>query len=122
MKESNIYMKIESPFIEEFPPGYDKLTMVEVRAEWSGGTHLMDLIIKKIEREFQEQIRVERIDFETSKKLLSQFGVESAPAILFISKGQIIEVIKETLSQKNLEIVIRNLISNTSKVIERQSD
>ncbi len=112
MKESNIYMKIESPFIEEFPPVYDKLTMVEVRAEWSGGTHLMDLIIKKIEREFQEQIQVERIDFETSRKLLSQFGVESAPAILFISKGQIIEVIKETLSQKKLEILIVKLLAN----------
>ncbi|MCW9096944.1 MAG: thioredoxin family protein, partial [Ignavibacteriaceae bacterium] len=96
--------------------------LVEVRAEWSGGSHLMDLIINKIEEEFRHQIKVVRIDFEVHKELLSQFGIENAPALLLISKGQIIEVIKETLSRKSLEQIVRNLINrNGSSIREKKS-
>jgi thioredoxin-like negative regulator of GroEL len=83
-----------------------KLTLIEVRANWSGGSHLMDLIVNRIEEQFREQIRVLRIDFEIHKEFLLQFGVENAPAVLFISKGQVVEVISEILSQKNLEGLI----------------
>ena len=87
-----------------------KPALVVVQASWSGGSHLMDLIVNKIEEEFQEQIKVLRIDLDVHKELLSQFGIESVPAILLISKGQIIEIIKETLSRKSLEQIVRNLI------------
>ena len=78
----------------------------------------MDLIVNKIEEEYKEQIKVIRIDLEVHKELLSQFGIESAPAFLLISKGQIIEVIKETLSKKSLEQIIRNLIIRNDIYVE----
>jgi len=82
----------------------------------------MDLIVNKIEEEFQEQIKVIRIDLEVHKELLSQFGIENAPAFLLISKGQIIEIIKETLSRKSLEQIVRNLIfRNGSSIRENNS-
>ena len=86
------------------------LILVEVRAKWSGGSHLMDLIVNKLEEQFQTQLRVVRLDFETYRELLIHFGVEGAPAILFINKGQVVEVINETLSQKNLENLIHSHI------------
>lgn len=89
----------------------NKPSLVEVRANWSGDSHIMDLIINKIEEEFQKQIKVIRIDFEINKELLIQFGVESAPAILLIRNGQVVEVIKETLSRKNLKKIVRELIT-----------
>jgi thioredoxin-like negative regulator of GroEL len=66
----------------------------------------MDLIVNRVEEQYKERIRVLRIDFEIHKEFLLQFGVESAPAVLFISKGQVVEVISEILSQKNLEGLI----------------
>ena len=88
----------------------NKLALVEVQAKWSGGSHLMHLIINKVEEEFQNQINVLRIDFENHKDLLNQFGVDSAPALVFISRGQVVEVIKETLSRKNLERLVYEII------------
>jgi len=93
-----------------------KLTLVEVRANWSGGSHLMDLIVNRIEEQFREQIKVLRIDFEIHKEFLGQFGVESAPAVLFISKGQVVEVISEILSQKNLEELIHIHMLNDDSI------
>jgi len=91
-----------------------KPTLVEVRAEWSGGSHLMDLIVNKIGEEFRKEVRIVRIDFEVHKELLNQFGVVSAPALLLISKGQLIEVIKETLSRRRLEKIVRDLVTRNS--------
>lgn len=88
----------------------NKPALVEVQAKWSGGSHLMDLIINKVEEDFQNQITVIRTDFESHKELLNQFGVDSAPALLFIIRGQVVEVIKETLSRKNLERLVYDLI------------
>jgi thioredoxin 1 len=103
------YKKNEKRLLAEISTNR-KPALVVVQACWSGGSHLMDLIVNKIEEEFQEQIKVIRIDLDVHKELLSQFGIESVPAILLISKGQIIEIIKETLSRKSLEQIVRNLI------------
>ena len=103
------YKKNEKRLLAEISTNR-KPALVVVQACWSGGSHLMDLIVNKIEEEFQEQIKVLRIDLDVHKELLSQFGIESVPAILLISKGQIIEIIKETLSRKSLEQIVRNLI------------
>jgi len=98
-----------------------KPAIVLVKAEWSGGSHIMDLILNKIEEKFQNQINVIRIDLETHKELLRSFGIESVPALLLISKGQIVEVIKETLSQKTLQQVIQDLIYKSDSLEEKLS-
>ncbi|MDX1700090.1 MAG: thioredoxin family protein [Melioribacteraceae bacterium] len=92
------------------------LALVEVRADWSGCSHLMDLMVNKIEEQFNGQIKVVRINFDTNQRLLGEFGVENAPAILFIKNGQVIEIIKNTLSQKDLENIVNNLIAANESV------
>ena len=96
-----------------------KPAIVLVEAEWSGGSHIMSLILNKIEEKFKNQINVIRINFEIHKELLRSFGIETVPALLLISKGQIVEVIKETLSQKTLEQVIKNLIFRSDALEEK---
>jgi thioredoxin-like negative regulator of GroEL len=98
-----------------------KPILIEVRAEWSGGSHLMDPIVNEIKEEFKKEINVERIDFESYKKSLSPFGVESVPAFLLISKGEIIEVIKETISKTRLEKIVQDLIIKNSSKNEQKT-
>lgn len=115
------YKKNEKRLLAEISTNC-KPALVVVQACWSGGSHLMDLIVNKIEGEFQDQIKVIRIDLDVYKELLSQFGIESVPAFLLISKGQIVEIIKETLSRKSLEQIVRNLIiRNGSSIREKNS-
>jgi thioredoxin-like negative regulator of GroEL len=88
-------------------------SLVEIRSKWSGGSHLMDLIINKIEREYREEINIVRIEFEEHKELCSYLRIERAPAFLIMHNGQITEIIKETVSKKNLEIILCNLIGKS---------
>ena len=88
-------------------------TLVEVSSKWSGVSHLMDLITGKIELEYNQVINVVRIDFEEHKELCNCIGIERAPAFLMINNGNIIEIIKETVSKKSLEKIITNLLSGS---------
>ena len=88
-------------------------TLVEINSKWNGGSHLMDIIINKIEQEYREEINIVRIDFETHKELFDYLGINRAPAFLFINNGNIVEIIKETVSKKNLEKILYNLLSGS---------
>ncbi len=88
-------------------------TLVEVRSNWSGGSHLMDLITNKIELEYSTVLNIIRIDFESHKKLFNYIGIEKAPAFLLINKGDVIEIIKETVSKKSLEKILSNLFTGS---------
>ena len=100
----NIKNQDSEPFNRELP------TLVEIRSNWSGGSHLMDLITGNIELEYNSVLNIVRIDFDTHKELFNYIGIERAPAFLFISNGNIINIIKETVSKKSLEKIISNLL------------
>jgi len=93
-----------------------KPAVVFVKAEWSGASHIMDMILNKIEEKFQNQVKIIRIELDTHKELLHSFGIENVPALILINKGQIVEVIKETMSQKALQLIIQNLIYNDNSL------
>jgi thioredoxin-like negative regulator of GroEL len=103
----NIKNQTNEKFIRERP------TLVEIRSNWSGGSHLMDLITAKIELEYNTVLNIVRIDFEAHKELFNYIGIEKAPAFLVISNGNIINIIKETVSKKSLENIISNLLSGS---------
>lgn len=86
-------------------------TLIEVQAEWSGESHLMDFILENIEGLFKERINVKRIDFEDHKEFLNRLGIECPPAFLFIKNGQVIEIVNEVLPKKNLIKKIHELLS-----------
>ncbi|MFZ0453820.1 MAG: thioredoxin domain-containing protein [Ignavibacteriaceae bacterium] len=100
----NIKNSVGEIFNRELP------TLVEVRSKWSGGSHLMDLIISKIELEYSSVLNIVRIDFEAHKELFNYIGIERAPAFLIINNGNIIDIIKETVSKRSLEKIISNLL------------
>lgn len=86
-------------------------SLVEVSSKWNGGSHLMDLIVNKIEEEYREKLNIIRIDLETHIELFSHLGISKAPAFLIINKGNIIEIIKETVSKKSLEKILNKVLS-----------
>lgn len=85
-------------------------TLIEVQAEWSGESHLMDFILEDIEELFSEKINVQRVDFEDHKEFLNQLGIKCPPAFLFIKNGQVIEIVNEILPKKNLVKKIYELL------------
>lgn len=88
-----------------------KPTLIEVQAEWSGESHLMDFILEEIEEQFLEKINVIRIDFDDHKEWLNQLGIKRPPAFLLIKNGQVMEIVNEILPKKYIVKKIYEFLS-----------
>ena len=67
----------------------NKPLLLEVRAECCDHSIFIDTIIKKIENEFDNSIRIARIDYQTYKKLLPGIDVENFPTVLLIKDKKV---------------------------------
>jgi thioredoxin 1 len=97
-----------------------KPMLIEVRAEWCGGSHIIAPIIKKIEEDFANRILIERIDYESNKNFLIECGIENVPAIILVKDGKIYKLINGTLSKRNLKKLIDDLLNNNNHTSENQ--
>jgi thioredoxin 1 len=91
-----------------------KPMLIEVKADWCGGSHIIAPIIKKIEQDFGNRIMIERIDYESNKSFLLDCGIENVPSIMLVKDGKIYKLINGTLSKRNLEKLINELLSNNN--------
>ncbi len=108
----------ESGPIKEFPKT-SKPMLIEVRADWCGGSHIIAPIIKKIEQEFENKITIERIDYESNRDFLIQCGVKNVPSIILVKDGKIYELINGTLSKRNLRKLVDDLLNNNNHSISK---
>ncbi len=88
--------------------------LVEVRAEWSGSSHIVAPIIKRVENEFRHLIEVRRIDLESNKKTLNEICAEFIPSVLFIKNGELLEILSGTFSKKSIEKILLDLLDGSS--------
>lgn len=97
-----------------------KPMLIEVRAEWCGGSHIIAPIIRKIEHDFANRILIERIDYEANKNFLIECGIENVPSIILVKNGKIYKLINGTLSKRNLKKLIDDLLNNDNHTSENQ--
>ena len=90
----------------------NKPALLEVRAECCGNFNLIESFIQKIESEFNNDIRIARIDYETYKDLLPGLKLESFPTILLLKDGTVFKRINGTISRINLNSLVDELLNN----------
>lgn len=92
-----------------------KIFLIEVRADWSGSSHIIAPIIKKIESEFRHLIEIKRIDLESSKKSLTEICSEFVPSILFIRDGTVLKLLNGTFSRKSIEKILVEFLNSSDR-------
>ena len=85
--------------------------LVEVRAEWSGTCQIMAPIIEKLAWEFSGYIKVGKLDIETNREVLRQYGLDELPSYLFFNNGELVDRIVGAVSKKILTLRLKNLIN-----------
>jgi thioredoxin 1 len=92
----------------------DKPILIEIGAKWCGGSHLIAPIIEKIEAEFNNRIRIIRVEYDSYKEFLTDIGIEGIPSIILVKNGNIVEKINGTISRKNLTNLVTNIVDNNT--------
>lgn len=88
-----------------------KPVLIEVREDKSCCSNLIAPVISRIEEEFDNSIKVLRIDYETNKEFLRRFNVENFPSILLIKEGKVMKQFNGTISRSNLKTLVMELLN-----------
>ena len=93
----------------------NKPLLLEVRAECCDHSNLIETIIQKIENEFNNSIRIARVDYETYKNLLPGTDVENFPTVLLIKDKSVSKVINGSISRTNLKALAKEALDCSQK-------
>jgi thioredoxin 1 len=96
-----------------------KPMLIEIRADWCGGSHIIAPIIAKIENEYNNRVKIVRVNYESHKNFLLEFGVVNVPTVLLMIDGQVLKKINGTISRRNLEILVKELLDTQGKITEK---
>jgi thioredoxin-like negative regulator of GroEL len=86
--------------------------LLEVRDDKSCCSQLIAPVISRIENEFDNSIKVVRIDYESHKEILQKLEVESFPTIVLLKGGKVMKKINGTISRGNLKSLVMELLNH----------
>lgn len=66
-----------------------KPVLVDFNAKWCAPCQKMLPVLKKLETELGEQVKVVALDFDQNRQLALQLGIDSIPAFLLYKDGQV---------------------------------
>lgn len=97
------------------------IILLEVRADWCGGSHIIAPVIKMIEDEFNNEIKVVRMDYGAHKEFLHKLNVNSIPVVLLLKDGKLENKIDGTISRGDLKNLVQDLLNNHNEIIEEEN-
>ncbi len=98
----------------------NKPLLLEVRAECCDHSVFIETIIRKIENEFNNSIRIARIDYQTFKNLLPGSDVENFPTVLLIKDKNVSKVINGAISRTNLKALANEVLESNQETEEEK--
>ena len=91
-----------------------KPVLLEVREHKICCSHLIAPVISRIENEFDNSIKVARIDYESHKEFLEKLNVDSFPTIVLLKEGKVMKQVRGTVSRSNINSLVMELLNHQS--------
>lgn len=86
------------------------VSVIDFWAEWCGPCRLVGPIIDELSGEYQDKVRIGKLNVDHNPQVSMQFGVRSIPTILFIKDGKVVDKQVGTTTKANLKQKIEALL------------
>jgi thioredoxin 1 len=81
----------------------DKLTVVDFWATWCGPCRMIAPILDQLATEYQDKVKVTKLDVDANIKTATRFNVRSIPMLLFFKDGKVVDQIVGAVPRQTIE-------------------
>ena len=81
----------------------DKLTVVDFWATWCGPCKMIAPILDQLATEYQDKVKVTKLDVDANIKTATRFNVRSIPMLLFFKDGKVVDQIVGAVPRQTIE-------------------
>ncbi len=84
--------------------------LVDFWAPWCGPCQMVAPIIEQIAQEYQDKLKVCKLNVDEAPKTASEYGIMSIPTLAIFKNGKVVDKAVGVLSKAELELVIKSHI------------
>ena len=88
----------------------EKLVLVDFFATWCGPCQMLSPIISEIAEEYEEKVKVCKVNTDENGELAMQFGISGIPTLLFFKDGNLLKTTVGFHSKEEIEEILNELI------------
>jgi thioredoxin 1 len=78
------------------------VTVIDFWAEWCGPCRMVAPIIDQLADEYQDKVKIGKVDVDSNVQVSMKYGIRSIPTILILRDGEVVEKHVGTISKKAL--------------------
>jgi hypothetical protein len=93
-----------------------KPLLLEIRGECYDDSYLTERIIQKIESEFNNDIKIARLDYKTFKNVFPHADIQNFPMVALIKDRTLSKVINGNMSRTNLKVLANDLLKSNPPI------
>ena len=89
----------------------DKPAVIDFWAEWCAPCRQISPIIKDLAEQYGDQVKIVKMDIDSSPATPGKYGVRAIPTILAFKGGEVVQQIQGARPKSDFEEMIQGLLS-----------
>ncbi len=89
----------------------DKPAIIDFWAEWCAPCRQISPIIKDLAEQYGDQVKIVKMDIDSSPGTAGKYGVRGIPTILAFKGGEVVQQIQGARPKRDFEEMIQGLLS-----------